>query len=75
MFGNCNDTNTGDAGRNYIFRSTMTKNGGGDQRNGKFAKRKEGNVYIEYRTKDDVPLYIGGGNKNRHGKLTTVKEP
>ena len=71
FFGNYNNTNSGNDGRNYIFRSTMTKNGGGDQRNGKFAKRKEGNVYIEYRTKDDVPLYIGGGGDNKYGKLTT----
>ena len=71
MFGNYNNTNSGNDGRNYIFRNSMTKNGGGDPRNGKFAKRKEGNVYIEYRTKDDVPLYIGGGGDNKYGKLTT----
>ena len=68
FFGNYNDnvdkTYPLTDARNYILRQTQT-NGG----SAKFKKR------ISVTTKDGHTLWIGKGNKGRHGKLTTEENP
>jgi len=64
FFGNYNDNNNSNYtltdARNYIFRDKMTQGG-----SAKFKNRET------CTTKDGHQLWIGKGNKGRHGKLTT----
>jgi surface protein len=64
FFGNYNDNNNSNYtltdARNYIFRDKMTQGG-----SAKFKQRET------CTTKDGHQLWIGKGNKGRHGKLTT----
>lgn len=77
FFGSHDDTNTGNAGRNYIFRNTMTKKNNQHPEYGKFDNRKPKDAehnFINYVTKDDVQLWIGGNSTdNKYAKLTVFE--
>ena len=63
-------------GRNYIFRNSMYKPNSSKFHN-RFPNDDQGQP-INYITKDNHQLYIGGGNgsgDNKYGKLTTASTP
>ena len=76
--GNTNNNYMFTDARNYIFRNTMTNTNNNHPEYGKFVVRKpkdEQDQPINYITKDNKQLWIGGGNDSKYGKLTTAETP